>query len=50
MDQKIEAIKEAPYTEVPRIQVLFDCENKLKETLDELGLGKLVLVSILAYR
>lgn len=43
MDKQILAIKEAPYTEVPRVQVLFDCEKKLLDMLMELGLGKLVL-------
>lgn len=43
MDKQIMAIDEAPYTEVPRIEVLFDCEKKLKDAIIELGFGELVL-------
>ena len=42
MDKQIQAINEGPYIDVPRIQVIFDCEKKLLDTLIELGLGELV--------
>lgn len=43
MDKQIEAIDDPIYKEIPRIQEVFDCEKKLKDTLNGLGLGELVL-------
>ena len=43
MDKQIQEINEGPYKEVPRVQVLFDCEKRLLDTIIELGLGELVL-------
>ena len=43
MGKQIAAIDEAPYNEMPKMQLLFEWEKKLLEILKELGLGKLVL-------